>query len=215
MGMGMVEQERKRFAQLALRPSFLKDGFCRSHPCSLLLAEGDKAKGLGKTADLDEKGYQSVAKLKDDHEMYNFIVRLIEEYDCKVEDDGGLQGFVPWFSGTSSVQSFEKLKDALLFAILADGRRWISYKNSDGITGDNASLDLQGYVEVACSKKDDEMEAFIRRLAQAMKIKVIDEDGFHGMLGYHSGSATFQSFDKLRAEIQAAAAAPNSWAEFE
>ena len=66
---------------------------------------------------------------------------------------------------------------------------------------------------MACSKKDDEMEAFVRRLARDMNIKVTDEDGFHGMLGYHSGAATFQSFDKLKEELEAAAAAPHSWAE--
>jgi len=202
------------FIRLASRPHLSKGGFCRSHPCSMLAAE-DKGRGLGTTAAMDEEGYVAVAKLKDDEEMKTFMLRLIEDYDCHVNDEGGLMGVIPWFSGTTAVQSLVKLEDSLLFAVLANGERWISYKNSAGTTGTNAPLDLQGYMEVAIIRKDFEMQAFARRLAEHMGVEVADEGGLAGMIKYHSGAAApFQSFDKLQAEIKSAAASPHTWAKF-
>jgi len=200
------------FSRLALRPQLFKDGFCRSHPCSIFSVRG-AGHGLGATAALDEEGYDAVAKLKDDEEMKTFILRVIADYDCRVDDEDGLMGIVPWFSGTTAVQSLGKLEQSLLFAVLANGKRWISYKNSAGTTGADAPLDLQGYMEVAIIRKDVEMESFARRLADQMGIKVINEGGFKGMIKYHSGAAAFQGFDKLQEEIKSAAASPHAWAK--
>jgi len=122
-------------------------------------------------------------------------------------------GMVPWFSGTAAVQSLAKLEESLMFAVLAHGERWISYKNSAGTSGADAPLDLQGYMEVAIIRNDIEMQTFARRLAKSMSIQVIDEGGFVGMIKYHSGTAAFQSFDKLQNEIKSAAAHPNQWAK--
>jgi hypothetical protein len=161
---------------------------------------------------MDEAGYQAVAQLKDDEEMKAFILRVISSYDCRVDTEGGFMGIVPWFSGTAAGQSFHKLVESLLFAVLADGERWISYKNTDGTSGSDASLDLQGYMEVAIINKGAEMETFARRLAKDMGIDVVDEGGFAGMIHYHNGAATFQGFDKLQDELKSAASSPHSWA---
>jgi len=203
---------RSGFSRLVSRPLLSKGGFCRSHPCSLL-ASADKGRGLGVTAATDEAGYQAVAKLKDDEEMKTFILRVIGDYDCQVDDESGFMGIVPWFSGTAAVQSFDKLEESLLFAVLANGKRWISYKNTAGTSGSDASLDLQGYMEVAIIRKGSEMESFARRLATQMGINVLDEGGFAGMVKYHNGAAAFQSFDKLQNEIKSAASSPHSWAK--
>lgn len=199
-------------SRLASKPQLLKDGFCRSHPCSTL-QQKDTDRGLGVTATTNEPGYEAVAKLKSDEEMKTFMLRVIEDYDCHVEDEGGLMGIVPWFSGTTAVQSLAQLVRALLFAVLANGERWLSYKNSAGMTGADVPLDLQGYMQVAIIRKDIEMEIFSRRLANQMGIKVTDEGGFKGMVMYHSGAAAFQSFGKLRDEIKAAVASPHGWAK--
>lgn len=210
---GVENKGTLSFARVASRSA--AHGFCRRHPCSLILADDDKRRGIGSTASLTEDGYRQVAKLKDDNEMKNFIVRVIENYDCKVEDVGGLMGFVPWFSGTTGTQSLAQLEDALLFAVLADGKPWISYRNTAGITGANAPLNLQGYVEVACVRNDEEMRTFAKRICANLEIKIIDEGGFEGMIQYFSGASTFQSFETLVSELRAAAKAPHSWAEFE
>jgi len=199
------------FSRLVSRPDLCK-GFCRSHPCSLL-AMGDKGRGLGATAATDEAGYEAVAKLRDDEEMKTFILRVIEDYDCHVLDDDGLMGIVPWFSGTTAVQGLDKLEESLLFAVLANGERWISYKNTAGTTGADAPLNLEGYMEIAIIRDEPEMETFARRLAEQLGIEVTDEGGFAGMIKYHDGAVAFQSFDKLQDEIKSAAVSPHSWAK--
>jgi hypothetical protein len=207
-----TEEHRLGFSGLASR--FIATGFCRRHPCSLLLSEGDERRGVGSTAILDEAGYKEVAALKDDIEMKNFVLRIIEKYDCKVEDMGGLMGFVPWFSGTSSVQNLAKLEDGLLFEALADGEPWISYRNSAGITGENVPLNMEGYTGIASLRNDEEMKTFARRLCDDLAIKIVDDDGLEGMIKYFSGSATVQSFDTLVTELKSAAESPHSWADF-
>jgi len=193
-------------------------GFRKTPPCSALLSESVGAKPrrgeppVGKSSSIDEDGYTKVANLEDDVEMEAFIRRVIDRYDCKVEDESGLMGIVPWFSGTTMKQSLVQLERVLLFAVLADGKPWITFKNSGGITGKNAPLDLNGYLEVAALRKDDEMKDFVRNLAESMGIKVLDEGGFEGMIKYYSGSSTFQSFERLQSELESAKAAPHSWA---
>jgi len=186
---------------------------CRTHPCSLGLNEQDDRHGIGETAMLNEDGYKSVAAVKDDDEMKKFIMRVIKKFDCEVVEDSGLMGMVPWFSGTTAVQSMDLLEEALLFELLSLGNHWMHYKNSAGLTGETAALDLNGYVVVACLKQEEEMKTFARRLCKQMGVKITDDSGFQGMIKFFSGDVAFQSLDKLKSEIQSAANAPHSWAE--
>jgi hypothetical protein len=180
----------------------------------LLHADGDKRRGNGSTASLNEAGYREVAGLKDDSEMKTYIIRVIKEYDCKVENLSELMAFVPWFSGTKAEQSLTKLEDGLFFAVLADGRPWISCQTA-GINGSNAELNAEGYTLVAVLRNDKEMKAFVRRLCKSLSININDEGSFEDMIKYFSEAATFQSFDTLVSELKAAANASHSWADFE
>lgn len=171
--------------------------------------------GLGKRASLDQAGYAQVAAVKDDQEMKEFVQRVIEKYDCRVENMGGMMGIVPWFSGTTSTQNIQALEDTLLFAVLTRSKPWLSYKNSDHVTGDTAKLGFVGYVQVAAMRNDYEMKKFVRRVCHDMGVKVVDEGGFEGMVKFYSGTDNFQSYDKLQDEIKSAANAPHSWADWE
>jgi hypothetical protein len=176
--------------------------------------ESGSRHGIGKDASLDQAGYVQVSALQDDDEMKEFIMRMVEKYDCKVVEIGGLMGIVPWFSGTTSTQDIQKLEDTLLFAVLTRSKPWLSYKNSDHITGDTAKLGFVGYVQVAAMRNDSEMKKFVRRVCKDMGVNVVDEGGFEGMVKYYSGTDNFQSYERLQSEIKSAANAPHSWAEW-
>lgn len=188
--------------------------FCRHHPCSLLLTKESEASGPGESAPLTEAGYKSVADLRDDHHMKKFILRVMRKLDCQLVDEGGLMGIIPWFSGTIATQSLENLEGALLFEILGNGKPWLLYKNSGGITGDNAPLDDEGYILVACLRSDMEMKKFAYRICRKSGVKITDKGGFADMLRFFRTSASFRSLDMLVSEIEAAATA-SSWASFE
>jgi hypothetical protein len=169
--------------------------------------------GLGKRASLNEDGYKQVANIKDDKEMTEFIHRVVDKYDLKVQEEAGLQGLVPWFSGTTSVQNMEQLENTVLYAVLTSSKKpWIVYKNSEHVNGDTAELNSVGYVKIAAMKDDSQMQSFARRTCDKLGINIINKDGFAGMVRYYSGTDNFQSFDKLQNEIKSAAKAPNSWA---
>lgn len=189
-------------------------GFCTRYPCQSLLAAPHRHQGIGRTASLDEAGYKQVARLKDDEEMHQYILRVIAEYDCKVAFDGGLSGIVPWFSGTTEVQSFAKLQEVLLFAIIADPKHaWLQYRNTARVNGANAELSLQGYVQVAALKSTSEMKKFGKRMCESLGVNIVNEGGFEGMINYYSGAEHFQSYERLVSEIKSAAKAPRSWAQ--
>merc|ERR1719353_1409809 len=115
-------------------------------------------------------------------------------------------------------QSLPKLEDTLLYAVLsrADARSpsWLSYKNSQHVTGDTAQMGFLGYVQVAAMKSDTEMKKFVRRVCTDMGVKVVDEGGFTGMVQFYSGTNNFQSYDRLKEEIRSAANAPHAWAQW-
>jgi len=198
------------------------DGFCQGHPCraaepSLIETAHEPLRtrhGLGKSAAMDQAGYAQVAAMKDDSEMTDFVLRMVDKYDCRVEEMGGLKGIVPWFSGTTTEQSLEKLESTLLYAVLTYSHPWLTYKNSDGVTGDTAQLNFVGYVQTAALRSDVQMKKFVRRVCQDMKVKIVDEGGFEGMVKYYSGTDNFQSYDGLLSEVKSAANAPHSWAKW-
>lgn len=82
-------------------------------------AESDKESfdsALGDTSPLTEDGYQAVAALESNSEMTSFIRRVIEDLHRTVVDEGGLAGFVPFFSGVEDVQSFKSLLEEVRVA---------------------------------------------------------------------------------------------------
>lgn len=167
----------------------------------------------GWTAPLDEPGYQAIGGLKSDDDMEMFIRRVIDAYDCKITNQGGFMGIVPWFSGTTAIGTFVKLQETLLYAVLNPTRSpWLSYKNSDGTTGKTAELSFMGYVEVAATRKEEEMVAFARRVCDKIGVKVVNEDGFRGMVRWYSGADNFQDYGRLEQEVRSAANSPKTWA---
>jgi len=80
------------------------------------------AEGEGRTAPLNEVGYQKVAKLKSKSHMMAYSRRLLDGFLRKCSDEGALKGVVPYFNGEISVQSFEQLKKELLSAPWAVAR---------------------------------------------------------------------------------------------
>jgi len=57
------------------------------------------ADGVGRTADLSEEGYQKVAAQKSDVQMKAFIRRALVVNHMRINEEGGLSGFVPYYSG--------------------------------------------------------------------------------------------------------------------
>jgi hypothetical protein len=57
--------------------------------------------------------------------MKRFICRTVESINCKVEDYMSLMGFVPYYSGAESHQSFERLKHELQ-VICHTGGKWVT-----------------------------------------------------------------------------------------
>jgi len=68
----------------------------------------------GLTAPLSEAGYQQVAELKNDQSMQFYVMRLLDARGMVGVDNGKMEGFLPWYSGTKAVQSFEQLSAEIL-----------------------------------------------------------------------------------------------------
>jgi len=63
---------------------------------------------------LSEAGYQAIAALHSDDAMAAFSRVLLAKEGKMVSDEGELSGLVPWFSGTSAVQTLDLLKTELM-----------------------------------------------------------------------------------------------------
>jgi len=68
----------------------------------------------GLTAALSEDGYQLVAERSSDDEMTLFVKRFLTSKGMRCTDEGELQGFVRWYSGSNAVQSFEQLNTEIM-----------------------------------------------------------------------------------------------------
>jgi len=70
----------------------------------------------GSLADLNEAGYQNVARKCCHTEMEAFVRRQIELEGFAICDEGALQGFLHWFDCKDDEQTFDKLKAGLVMA---------------------------------------------------------------------------------------------------
>lgn len=64
-------------------------------------------------AEFTEDSYQSVAAHKSDADMSAYMKNFLAHLGLKVIDEGGFNGFVPFFSGTRAVQSLNQLRQEL------------------------------------------------------------------------------------------------------
>lgn len=76
---------------------------------------GQHAGGSGQTAPMTEEGYQAVAVLKSDKEMKTFVRRVLAEQHRRLRQfhSGGLNRFVPFYSGTRGVQTLARMIEEL------------------------------------------------------------------------------------------------------
>lgn len=87
------------------------------------------AEGEGRTAPLNDFGYQKVASLKSNAHMMAFARRILNFHNKKCSDEGAFSGIVPYFSGAVSVQNFGQLSQELLSA------PWVVTPGKDVVAG--------------------------------------------------------------------------------
>jgi len=164
-------------------------------------------KMAGHSATLDEQGYQSVAKLKDNSQMQDYIRRVAGEMGFSVSPGGGgpLNGFTPFFSGVKAKRNFNALKSELQKAIDAPNTWLIP-------NGANADLDEDGYSSIAKLHDSNEMQEFVRRLAENLiDMEVTNERGLKAFAPFYSGEKGHLSYDALKEELTAASQKKNTW----
>lgn len=62
------------------------------------------------SAHLDHDGYAQVADLKSSRAMGLFVRRVVGSLGCGVKDEGGLDGFIPHYSGEIDTKTYAELK---------------------------------------------------------------------------------------------------------
>jgi len=115
------------------KESLLRDDVCEQGDCSMnmfqrlslsteeklasmklltvndLVARGNVTALSGFKAPLNHNGYLAVTMLRNDTEMAAFIRRVVSKLQGVISDVVKLHGFVPYYSGTTVVQSFHKM----------------------------------------------------------------------------------------------------------
>jgi len=131
-----------------------------------------------------ELDYLAVAQQGDDMLTKKFVRRVLGEMDLEVLDEGGLTGFIPWFSGTAAKQSLRALKEELAQAWWVGGR----LTNAD-------------YLAVA--QKDDPtlMKKFVRRVLREMRLDVSDMGGLNGFVPWFTGKTATQSLRSMKEQV--------------
>jgi len=87
----------------------------------------------GASASLDEKGYKSIAKLKNQKQMEIFTKRIIDDRGLYLVDEGALKGIVPYYSGAKSTQTFKALNEEIDKALKKKKKGWVSDKDSTSV----------------------------------------------------------------------------------
>jgi hypothetical protein len=169
--------------------------------------------GVGTSAPLTDLGYQRVADLNSNVEMGIFTLRTIRQLGYEVVDEERFNGLIPFYSGEKDRQSFSGLKQEIK-TISKDLCAWIVEKDGQGdgeTSGRNAPLTEQGYRMIARKHNPYEMEVYVHRLVQSMKMDVKSKAGLHGFVPYFDCERGAKSLTDLRAELVTSAKSPDSW----
>jgi len=161
----------------------------------------------GSAAPLNERGYQALVQLKDDNETKVFVRRVAGElgYTPGAGSAGGLKGFAPYFSGTKAKRTFAAMEKELL-KVAGQKHSWLTPK------GTHASLDEDGFDKVAALKDTQEMEPFVKRLAEDMlDMAPVKDAGFKGLIPFYSGEKARGSFLALQEELVKESQKTDGW----
>mmetsp|Transcript_156201 Transcript_156201/g.277110 ORF Transcript_156201/g.277110 Transcript_156201/m.277110 type:complete len:689 (+) Transcript_156201:62-2128(+) len=74
---------------------------------------------------LDEQGYSALLELSNNCAMKQFMHRVVESVGCKVTDEAGMKGLVPYYSGTKGSASYEELAQDLTEKCENDAELWL------------------------------------------------------------------------------------------
>jgi len=151
--------------------------------------------GVGRTAPLDEAGYQQVAATKSSLQMKAFARRVVDAEGQRIADQGALGALVSLHNGLVGVQSLVKLQEDLRAVAV----RVADWKEATGAT---VPLTEEGYQRVVKMKSNAEMESFMQRVILREARFVKDLGGLRGVVPYHSGELTSQTFEALLQEIR-------------
>lgn len=86
------------------------------------LSELHAMKHSAMSVSLDQDGYEAMVRMKSDCAMMMFVQRVIQELRCRVLDESGLKGLVPFYSGTQGEQDIQELRTELTGVCQMEGR---------------------------------------------------------------------------------------------
>lgn len=87
----------------------------------------EASKHAADLAELNERGYDALTMLKNNAGMSKYVMRILDTLNCKISKEGGLEGFVPHFSGAIASKTFDKLQTELReVCMMPDG--WLTPK---------------------------------------------------------------------------------------
>jgi len=162
----------------------------------------------GHNAPLDEKGYQTVADLKDNDEMQDYIRRVAGEMGFLVGPGGGgpMNGFTPFFSGVKAKRNYNALKAELQKAVDSPNTWLIA-------NGANADLDEDGFDSIAkAGESSKDMADFIRRMAEGLlDLEVTNDRGLKAFVPFYNGEKGHLSYNALKEELIAESSKKHTW----
>jgi len=183
--------KQELLAIAAMAGGWLKD---RKPQTTEFIQNGKEFTGVN--APLDEVGYQIIAKQKNHHSMKRFIRRTVKELGYFIGDEGGLSGFVPFFSGEIGVQNFSQLRLEIVYTV----------KQPDGwcTSGNAAVLSESGYKMVVHIKNGHEMLLFTKRLGNHLGCQIKDDQTFADGFNKHTSLFESKTFDWLVGAVRKA-----------
>jgi hypothetical protein len=184
--------------------------------------EGDKQFSLnfalGKSATLDQKGFEAIVKHRDVAQMRQFLRRIIADSGFIVGDEEELRYLAKACMLGKAPRDFKSLTDAIYIEVTRAGA-WIRLfwddsrrdhkafaflKNDNLKVGFQAPLNEDGYKKVKAleSKATENMDVFICRVINKLGMEIKDSWGFMGFTPWYDGTNSYQSFDALVAELK-------------
>jgi len=153
--------------------------------------------GQGKTATLNDGGFEAVAGLKNEVQMRAFLRRVVSAMGREVNNNAVIDTLAEQLAGVNAKNRFHDLRN-----LLRDPRFTSQGTHNEKVLAADLPLTEVGYQRLAMQRDNEQMKVFVKRILASEGRSVKDEGLLSGFVPYFSGVVGSRDLNSLRAELR-------------
>lgn len=150
--------------------------------------------GPGKTAPLNNVGFEMLAAMQDRNQMRAFLRRVVNSLGLEIVNNNMVDNLAAELGGAKVSDRYHDLCELLRLPRFT--------KPGPEVDPEEVPMTEDGYARLASEKNNQKMEVFVQRVLASEGRSVLDDSGLQGFVPYYSGVEKTWSLQAMRSELR-------------